>query len=130
MLIEDIDFKGGNIMGKTWDAETDYKSDKKWERKYQEMLDRVKKPTFKSLSVLEKKDTDKKTSYSYYVEYVNDAIRELKAGRSYFIYNSDMIWELVKTFGIYLKCKKFSDYYEVSLKDAYYQDKKKGLIKC
>ena len=116
-------------MGKTWDAETDYKSDKKWERKYQEMLDRVKKPTFKPLSVLEKKDTDKKTSYSYYVEYVNDAIRELKAGRSYFIYNSDMIWELVKTFGIYLKCKKFSDYYEVSLKDAYYQDKKKGLIK-
>lgn len=43
------------------------------------------------------------TSYAWYCQYINDAIKEIRAGRAYYAYSIDHVKELLKYFGKYLR---------------------------
>lgn len=91
-------------------------SDERWNEFYEKLQETVKIPTRKPLRDYAKtKDSIYDTSWGCFVNYVNDAYKELRAGRSYFIYSVAHIKELVKIFGRDLVCRKYSDYWEVWL---------------
>lgn len=114
-------------MGKVWDAEK--YTEKSWSEKFNQMKEEIK---VRRLTLLKPKflENDKQktpTNYYYYCQYVNDAIREIRAGRTYPVYHEAHIKELVKYFGKYLTARLEGDYWACYVQSEFLPYVKKHL---
>lgn len=98
-----------------WDAEQYNK--KTWSNRLNYLKSTVKvcrttllKPRFR-----ETEKQNEMTGYAWYCQLVNDAIKEIRAGRNYYIYKEEHIMELVKYFGDFLKAELYGDYWVCSI---------------